>query len=219
MQAQNRQTKRPWAGVAALLLATALTGLLLARLDLQAVLHPWYLTRAAGLIAYLMLWAAATVGLLQSLGMLKGVTGPGANLDVHEHLSLWAIYATTFHAVILHWDRYVSFDWYELTIPFLSDYEPASVALGIGAFYLTVLVTVTTYLRSRLTPRVWRAIHLLSLPAFLFAIVHGVLLGTDADHPFVAYVYRFTAISAGLLVALRMLKGVRTWYANLAGRR
>lgn len=219
MKTQNRQTRRPCAGVAALLLAIALAGLLLSRLDLQAVLHPWYLTRAAGLIAFLLLWAAVAVGLLQSLGMLKGVTEPGANLDVHEHLSLWSLYAATFHAVILLWDRYVPFDWFELMVPFLSDYKPVLVAWGIGAFYLTLVVTVTTYLRARLTTRVWRAIHLLSLLAFLFALVHGVAIGTDATHPAVAYLYRFTSLSAGLLLSFRVLKGVRTWYAHLAGRR
>lgn len=218
MQMQNRSARRPWAGSLALILGVTVAGIFLWRVDFTAMFQPWYLSRAAGLIAYALLWASVSVGLLQSLGMLKGVTGPVANLDVHEYLGLWSIYAATFHAVILLWDHYVPFDLWEITLPFVSDYKPGLVAPGIAALYITLLVTVTTYLRTRLSTRLWRGIHLLSLVGFLFALFHGAAMGTDAGHPAVSYLYRFTGISVGLLLILRLFKEVRARYANPAGR-
>jgi len=210
MSSPNR-SRFPWAGILALVTALVVAGYLLVGnlADPGQWLQPWYVTRASGLIAYLLLWGALSVGLLQSLGMLKGVTAPLANLDVHEHLSLWSLYATVFHAVILLWDTYVPFSLAEITIPLASDYQPALVAMGIIPFYLGLAVTVSTYLRSRLSPSSWRAIHLLSLIAFLLALVHGVLLGTDSQLPAVAYLYRFTGFSVAGLVIYRAAREIQ----------
>lgn len=220
MSVRNTASKRPWAGIAAVVAALVVAVALLTGSGLWsgAWFQPWYLTRAAGLLAYLLLWASVTLGLLQSLGMLKGLTAPVANLDVHQFVSLGAIYATVFHAVVLLYDRYVPFTISELLVPFASDYKPVLVTLGIMGLYLMLLVTVTTYLRSRLSPRTWRSIHLTSLVAFAFALLHGLLLGTDATHPVVAFAYRFTAILTFLLVAYRLFKGVWAHHAHPAGR-
>lgn len=218
MQAQNRAAKWPWSGAVALALALLLSVGLLRGASLQGFLNTWHLTRSAGVVAYLLLFASTALGLLQSLGMLKGVTGPIANLDLHEHLSLWSIYATVFHVVILLYNHYLTFTWLDLTIPFFSGYERVMMAFGILSFYVILVVTVTTYLRSRLTPQRWRAIHLVSLAGFLMALIHGVMMGTDTGNPFMGFLYRFTGLSVGLLAAYRLFKGVRAKHAHPAGR-
>lgn len=207
-----------WPGIAAMALSIAVSGALLRNADPAGMLNTWYLTRASGLVAYALLFGSVAVGLLQSLGMLQGVTSPVANVDVHEHLSLGALYATVFHAVILLWDRYVPFTLAEVLVPFASDFEPAAVSLGILALYAMLLVIVSTYLRPRLQSRHWRAFHLISLVAFLFALIHGVATGSDTGHPAVAYLYRFSGISVGLLSAWRLAKGVRSRHADPARR-
>lgn len=198
------------AGVATLLLAGGAAVALLWQVDLASLLSTWHLTRSAGLVAYVLLFASTALGLLQSLGVLKGVAGAPATLDVHEHLSLWALYATLFHALILIWDRYVGFSLAEVLVPFVSDYSSTPLGLGILALYLMLIATVTTYVRARMSPQRWRAIHLMSLAGFLFALVHGVVMGTDTGHPAVAYLYGFTGVAIGLLSALRLVKAVRS---------
>ncbi len=218
MQSPAKTPRRPWAGLVTLVVAIGLAGLLLAGspVDPTRWLQPWYLTRASGITAYLLLWTAVAVGLLQSLGMLQGVTAPLANLDVHEHLSLWSLYATVFHAVILLWDSYVPFSLAAITVPMLSAFKPVLVSLGILTFYLGLLVTVTTYLRSRMAASTWRMIHLLSLVAFVMALAHGVLLGTDTSQPLVAYMYRFTGISVAGLAVYRTVREIQRRQAVIA---
>jgi len=204
-------------GAAALALTVAAAGFFLCEVNPAAVLHTWYLTRAAGLVAYVLVYLSVAVGLLQSLGMLRGLTAPASNLAVHEHLSLWALYATVFHAVILLWDKYIPFRAPALLLPFASDYEPVEVTLGVLAAYTMVVAIVSTYLRTRLKPLHWRVLHLLSLAGFLFALVHGVALGTDSGHPAVGFLYRFTGLSVGLLASWRLIKGVWSRHADTPG--
>jgi methionine sulfoxide reductase heme-binding subunit len=207
----------PWAGAGALALAGLAAGAVLAGPELLgAWLQPWYLTRAAGFVAFVLLWASVCIGLLQSTGFFKGVTSPLANIDLHTYLSLAALYATTFHAVILLFDRYVPFRLAEILIPFAGDYKPALVGIGGVAFYVALAVTVSTYLRARLKPNVWRTIHLSSLGAFALALGHAAALGTDTRAPAAGFLYRFCGLSVLVLVLYRVYLEVGKAHADSA---
>jgi methionine sulfoxide reductase heme-binding subunit len=217
MAQRNPPPSLPWAGAATLAVAAFGAGILLTGPGVLAnLIHPWYLTRAAGLVAYVLLWLSVSLGLLQSTQFLKGATSPLANIDVHTFVSVGALYATTFHFVILLWDRYVPFTLTELLVPFASDYKPVLTGLGIITFYIMLGVTISTYLRSKLNAKVWRAVHQVSLVAFLLALTHGVLMGTDSGHPLVSYLYRFSGLSVGALVAYRISQGVIKRHADSA---
>lgn len=208
----------PWVGVGAVGAAAFAAGLVIAGgVRLESLLHPWYLTRAAGLLAFVLLWASLCAGLLQSTQFLKGAASPLANIDLHTYLSLAALYATTFHMVILLFDRYVHFGLIDILLPFASEYKPVLVGLGGLAFYIAMGVTVSTYLRARLSPRLWRAIHLSSLLAFGAALAHGWAVGTDSDLASVAFMYRFAAMSVVALSGYRLYAGVKKRYASSAG--
>jgi len=207
------------AGVAALALSFVVAAFVLWKVRPADLLNTWYLTRAAGLVAYALLYLSVAVGLLQTLGVLRAFAAPVAAMDVHEHLSLWALYATVFHAVILVWNSHQPFRVAALLLPFASDFEPAWVGLGVLATYTMVGAIISTYLRARLRPGQWRVLHLLTVVGFLFALVHAVAIGTDAVHPAVALLYWLTGLSIGLLAAWRLIKGVRTLHADSPGRR
>lgn len=210
----------PWAGAAALAFAAFAAGALLAGPQaLRGLLHPWYLTRAAGFVAFVLLWLSVCIGLLQSGGFFRGITSPLANLDLHAYASVASLYATTFHVVILLFDRYVTFTLAELLIPFHSKFEPALVGLGSLAFYIALGVTVTTYLRAKLRPLLWRAVHLTSLAAFGLALAHGALLGTDTGSPMASFLYRFCGLSVLVLAGYRLYPGVGKRHADSAGGR
>lgn len=74
-------------------------------------------------------------------------------------------------------------------MPFLSPYRPVWVGLGVLGFYLSLLVSVTFYLRARIGMKAFRAIHLFSLVAYLGATLHGFLAGTDSALPSVLALY------------------------------
>lgn len=208
MQKSSTALNTPWAGIAALAAASVVAGLLVGPVSWANLLQTWYLTRAAGLVAYVLLWASVSLGLLQSIGLLKGVTSPLANVDMHSFFSLGAIYATVYHAVILLWDRHMPFTWTDLLVPFAVGHDPILVGLGSLSFYIALGAVVTTYLRGKLTPRLWRSIHLFSLVSFFLALAHGARLGTDTELAAVGYLYRFTGISVAFLLLCRVYKGV-----------
>lgn len=174
----------------------------------------WHLTRAAGLVAFGFLWLSVVLGLLQSTGYVKAP----AVINLHTSSSVWALYATTFHAAILIYDRHTPFSLAGVVVPFTSEYRPLLVGIGGLAFYIALGVTVTTYLRGRVGPRAWRLIHWTSLAGFLFAVVHSVALGTDSNLPWVAFGYRFAAISVAALLGYRVYVGVKK-RAGIAGGR
>lgn len=170
---------------------------------LDQLLRPWYLSRASGLVALVVLWLSVVLGLLQSCGLLKGLTRPGANIDLHGYTSLLGLYLTLFHGLILIFDHYTRFTVAGVLIPFASTYEPGETALGIVAFYLFVIAVVTTYIRHRLTSSTWRALHLLSLVGFVAALVHGLQIGSDTSMQSVVYLYRFLGVSVAVLTIYR----------------
>lgn len=197
----------PWAGLLALAGAEAAVALLLSGpVSPAAMLHTWNLSRAAGFVAYLLLWAAVCLGLLQSLGVgWAGAPGAaGARVDIHCFLSAAALYATAFHAMILLWDRYMPFGWTDILLPFAGRHEPFLVGIGSVAFYLALLATVTTYLRHRLDGSTWRQLHRLTLVGFVLAFLHGVYLGSDSQTPAVQLLYAATGMSAGALAVVRL---------------
>jgi sulfoxide reductase heme-binding subunit YedZ len=208
MEERRTEPAFPWAGLLTLAVAVAGTAALLLSVPvpLERMIQTWPLSRSAGLVAYLYLWASVCLGLLQSMGMLRSLSTPAIRVDMHAFLSLGAIYATVFHAVILLWDHYLPFHWDDILLPFASDYAPMLVGFGGVAFYLALAATVTTYLRPWFSARTWRAIHRFSLFGFLLALVHGVALGTDARSPVVMLMYAGTGLSALVLAAARFAK-------------
>ena len=69
----------------------------------------WYLSRSAGLVAYLLLWGSVVWGLLLSSKIGQGRLRTPVLLDAHQFLSNVAIGFAAFHGLVLMGDRYLSF--------------------------------------------------------------------------------------------------------------
>lgn len=149
----------------------------------------WYVTRAAGLTAYLLLWFSTAWGLLVSTRILDSVLGRVYTYDFHQFTSLLGVGFTFAHVAVLLADRYLPFSMAQILIPFASTYRPFWVGVGTIALYLTLLVTVTFYLRRQIGVEAFRAIHVLSLVAYLGATAHGLLAGTDSVLPSAQLMY------------------------------
>ncbi len=147
---------------------------------LDTVQSFWYVTRAAGLIAYLLLWLSTAWGLAVSSKIFDALLHRAVTYDLHQFISLLAIGFAVLHVVVLLGDQYLPFSIAALVIPFIAPYRPIWVGIGIIGFDLTVLVTVTFYLRRWIGQKTFRVIHLLSFLAYAGVTVHGLLSGTDS---------------------------------------
>jgi sulfoxide reductase heme-binding subunit YedZ len=83
----------------------------------------------------------------------------------------------------------------EILVPFASSYRPLWTGIGIMAFYLSILVTVTFYIRSRISMKAFRSIHYLSIVAFVGALFHGLYAGTDSALNWTQLMYWGTCLS------------------------
>src|SRR6266480_1885643 len=119
----------------------------------------WYLTRASGLVAYGLLFASASFGLVMTGDLTPRWLQRFRVYDLHRFLALVTLGVTVFHIVIVLPDKFIGFSVPELLVPFASSYEPLYMALGVFAFYVSVIVTGAFYLRPRVSYRTWRLVH------------------------------------------------------------
>lgn len=167
----------------------------------------WYSTRAAGVVAWVLLGLSILWGLATTTAILQERRRPGWLLDLHSWLGGTACVFTGIHILALLGDDYVEFGPKEVFVPMTSAWRPAAVAWGIVAFYLLVAVQVTSLLRRRLPKRLWRAVHTSSFVLFVTAGVHAGMSGTDIAN----ILYRSVTILITSLVVLAAL------YRILAG--
>ena len=139
----------------------------------------WYLTRASGIIAWLMLTATVIWGILLSTKAFPNQRRPLWLLALHRWLAGLMLSFLTIHLIALIADSYVSFDLADLTVPYASDWKPGAVALGVIAVWLLIAVQVTSLAMRRLPRRFWRIVHLSSYVAFWLTSMHAAFAGTD----------------------------------------
>ncbi len=154
----------------------------------------WYVTRSAGIIAYLLLWFSMVWGLAVPSKFLNPILGPSFTVDFHEFISLLSIGFTLLHVFVLTIDRFLPYSLIQILVPFLSPYRPFWVGMGVIAFYITLLVTITFYLRSKIGMKSFRSIHILSLLGYLGVTLHGLYAGTDSPLVAMQFLYKGTAL-------------------------
>lgn len=162
----------------------------------------WYVSRAAGLTAYLAISLSLAVGSVTSSAIADGVVARARLLAIHQSLGLSGLALAFAHGLALPFDGFTEFDFTEVFVPFLAEYERLLNGLGTATFYLLVLATFTFWVRARLGMRLWRLIHLASVPALGGAFVHGALLGSDTAAAWVrgVYVAGVAVVVAGLVI-------------------
>jgi predicted ferric reductase len=165
----------------------------------------WFVARASGIVALVILSLAVIWGLLYSTRLLGGKPTPKWLLDLHRFLGGLAVLFTAVHLGALVADNFVHFGVAEVLLPFAAEWQPGAVAWGIVALYLLLTVEVTSLAMRRLPRRLWRAVHTTSWVLFWLAVVHGATAGTDAGN--VAYItVSLTAVTLVLfLTIVRML--------------
>ena len=168
----------------------------------------WYVTRAAGIMAYLLLWLSTVWGLAIPARLLGDKLSGEFIFDFHQFISLLSLGFLGLHILVLTADRYLPFSVAQLLVPFIAPYRPLWVGIGVVAFYLLLLVTVTFYLRKQIGMKAFRYIHYASLLAYLGAVAHALFAGADSSLPVVMFLYISTF---SVVVFLTVYWLVRLW--------
>jgi sulfoxide reductase heme-binding subunit YedZ len=165
----------------------------------------WLLTRSAGVGAYLMLYLAVAWGLLATTSLVTKRVSKRSSTAFHAFVASAGLFLLALHLTGLLLDRFVRFDLLDLVIPFHASFRPFALALGIVAMFATVIVLASSWTRKLLRPALWRSIHLLAVPTFAMALLHGLLAGSDSARPGMTILYWVTGFSVLFLVLVRGL--------------
>lgn len=163
----------------------------------------WYMARSGGIIAYLLLWLSVVWGLVMSTKISR-LIAPQLIYGLHEFLAILALMFVALHSFVLLGDRYFDFNIFHLVIPFTSPYEPLWTGLGTIAFYLSLIVTASFYVRKQIGHKLWRTMHYITFLAYALALGHGLMAGTDSDTAVMQLVYLSTGLTVLFLMYYRL---------------
>jgi DMSO/TMAO reductase YedYZ heme-binding membrane subunit len=161
----------------------------------------WYITRATGLVALVLFTVVVCLGTFVSNRVGGTNVGRFELNELHRSVSMVAVAFLVLHILTTILDSYVPTGWFSAVIPFTSSYKRLDVAIGAVAFDLILAVWASSLMKARIKNDSWRFIHWFSWLAFVAAIVHGFLIGTDARSG-VGLAVVITCASVGLAVAL-----------------
>jgi DMSO/TMAO reductase YedYZ heme-binding membrane subunit len=178
----------------------------------------WYLARSSGIVALVLLLLSFVWGVLLATRALRHIDRPAWLLELHKWLAGMALVMTALHLVGLFLDGYIDYGFTELFVPGVSAYRPFAVAVGILSLYVLVAIEATSYMRRRLSKRVWRAIHLLSYGLVWSAAIHAGMAGTDRVNRVYQVLALLLTMIAVAATVLRIVTPRRAERAPLATR-
>ncbi len=165
----------------------------------------WYLSRAAGLVSYILLFLSIAFG----LGMRTNRAGASRRrifLELHRFLAVLGLGFMGLHIAALLGDSYVSFNVAQLLLPADLPYRPLATAIGIFGMYAFVIVMLTFVARRWVGRKLWRVVHGGAILMFVLVLLHSITAGTDTVVPWVRWMY---ALTAGATVFLAISYYVR----------
>lgn len=139
----------------------------------------WYLTRATGLVALVLLTVSVALGMLGATGWNRPGWPRFLTTGIHRNVSMLVFCLLGIHIGTAVADSYAPISIVQAVVPFTSAYRPIWLGLGALAFDLLLAVLVTTAMRHRLGFRRWQAVHWLAYASWPIAVVHGLGTGTD----------------------------------------
>jgi predicted ferric reductase len=159
----------------------------------------WYLTRATGLVALVLLTASMAFGLLSSVRYQRPGWPRFVTAGLHRNASLLACAFTVVHIVTTLADGFVPIALPDVVIPFISTYRPIWLGLGTVAFDLMLALTVTSLVRTKISYRAWRLVHWAAYLSWPVAVLHGLGTGSATR---VRWVLLLTAACVAVVAGL-----------------
>ncbi|MWC30463.1 ferric reductase [Paenibacillus sp. MMS18-CY102] len=178
----------------------------------------WGLSRWFGIIAYLLLFAGISTGVLYSYPMFK--KRPKARVTLfrwHTYMTNGGALVAFAHVTMLLISTYAPYSWKEVLVPFAAVKHPVWNGLGTLALYGVALLLLSSDFRSKLSRALWFGIHLSAYPIFAAAAIHGYYMGTDSGQAAAKLMYGATIVAIVALFAIRLVIRGQTARGKAAG--
>jgi len=160
----------------------------------------WYVTRAAGAAAIVLLTASMMLG-IADVQRWTTRSLPRFVVDgLHRTVALLAVVVLAVHILTTVLDGFAPISLIDAVVPFGSAYRPLWVGFGALAFDLLLAVTITSVLRGRLGARAWRATHWAAYACWPLALLHGLGTGSDVKPGWMLWLS--LGCAAGVIVAV-----------------
>jgi methionine sulfoxide reductase heme-binding subunit len=156
----------------------------------------WYLLRATGVVSLVLLTAVLVLGIATFRRYRPARTPRFVTAEVHRALALLSVVFVGAHVLTAVVDPYAIVGVSAVVVPFVAGRSAFWVGLGALSLDVTAALIVSSLLRARLSPRVWRDVHRLAYLAWPLALAHSFGTGTDASSLWL------DAIGAGCVVAV-----------------
>ncbi len=212
---RSQRTTRPDAASGYIIAALAGSGIIVAALMLLAAWMgrspspvTWYLARAAGIMLYLLTWTTVVTGLGLTTALFDRWPGRGMVFSLHAFATNLTYAFLSLHVISLAADTTVRFAPQQLLVPFVSGWREPWTGFGIIAGALLLVVGASFSLKHIIGQRRWRALHWLTFPLYLLALLHGVGAGSDARTSGMGVLYFVTGGAVVLLVSYRLLRAM-----------
>ena len=169
----------------------------------------WFIARITGLTAFAVLSLSVLSGEALRTSVLDFLAKNRAIRRLHDVTTpLWLplVFA---HIIALLFDKTAAIRPIDVVVPFVNPYEPYLLPIGLGtiSFDIIMVVTVTSWLRSRMNNTLWMWIHRTSYIAFVALFFHAAYSGTDFDAPLVSALAWSTAAGLAILGVSRIIWG------------
>jgi sulfoxide reductase heme-binding subunit YedZ len=167
----------------------------------------WYVARAGGVVAYVLLSAVVGVGLTMTGKKSMRRWPRFAMEDVHRFGGILVGTFVVIHVVSVAIDSYLPFSLVSLAVPLVAKYRPIWTGLGIVAAELLLALAFTNHYRNRrISYDFWRKAHYVNFVVWTAATLHGLGSGTDRSTPWLLAIY---AIAVGTVCALIVWRVLR----------
>jgi sulfoxide reductase heme-binding subunit YedZ len=164
--------------------------------------------RASGVVSLVLLTLVTALGIsTRNRWSLPGLPA-FATAGLHRSVSLVAVLFLGLHVATAVFDPYALVGVTAVLVPFTAGYRALWVGLGTVSLDLVAVLIVTSLLRSRLSPRVWRTVHWAAYLSWPLAVFHSLGVGTDSPSTWLR------SLAAGCAVVVAIPLAARLWHSG-----
>lgn len=181
------------------------------------------LSSYAGLTAMVLLTINILVGLLISVRYSPVRSWPHRQIpifDIHNWTAYIALGLVGLHPTILLFSATAKFRWFDILWPLGSPGQRLYNCFGACAFYLLLVVVITSYLRRRIGRPLWKLLHYLAYGVAALVYVHGTLIDPNLKNEPTDFLdgEKVLVELCGLLVIAAIIVRIRYGYSRAAAR-
>ncbi len=166
----------------------------------------WYMIRATGVVALVLLTVTTVLGLAAAARVRTRRWPAFAQVELHKRATLLALVFLGLHVLGAVLDTYVHVGLVAAVVPFTSSFRPLWTGFGAVAVDLLLAVAVSSALRGRIPPDLWRRLHWLAYGCWPFAMAHALGTGTDAGQLWMDVIAAVCTLAVAVALAWRILE-------------